>query len=256
MVSTYPVFNPPWLKKRFGLFFSVLIHLAVLLFAGRHMMVAPQFGADIMAGTVEVALLGPESGGAVRVEDVLPDTPPPVLPEEENIPIQLPKPEEKKPEPEEKKPEPEEKKPPVRQDLPVAATPTAAPVAAPVTPTAAATATASVGTQGKAGEHAEGSRGPGVRPDTMAEPYYLKNPTPYYPESARRKGQEGLALLTVKIDQAGYPREVTLKESSGHEVLDDSAIKTVQKWRFKPARLAGLPVECTVDIPIRFALSN
>jgi periplasmic protein TonB len=91
---------------------------------------------------------------------------------------------------------------------------------------------------------------------TEAKPNYLRNPPPTYPENARRMGQEGLVLLTAKIDAEGKPNSIILKESSGFRSLDNAALKTVQKWRFSPAKIGSLPIASEVDIPIRFQIKN
>jgi outer membrane biosynthesis protein TonB len=54
-----------------------------------------------------------------------------------------------------------------------------------------------------------------ARPSLLAKPNYLKNPEPSYPPLARRRHQEGLVLLAVKVTAQGPPAEVALKQSSG-----------------------------------------
>jgi TonB family protein len=83
---------------------------------------------------------------------------------------------------------------------------------------------------------------------------YLFNPRPDYPDSAKRRGQEGLVVLRVVVDQSGHPMKVTLKESSRVAILDESALKAVKKWKFKPSVRAGGSVDFAVDVPIRFSL--
>lgn len=87
-----------------------------------------------------------------------------------------------------------------------------------------------------------------------AQPHYLKNPPPAYPEASRLAGEEGLVLLTARIDEKGKAVEVTLKRGSGYERLDASALRAVKNWRFRPATLGGLPVSSQADIPVRFKL--
>jgi len=62
---------------------------------------------------------------------------------------------------------------------------------------------------------------------------------PYYPKSLLRKKIEGVVKLTVSIDAQGKVAAVKLYKSSGHEAFDESALKSAQKWRYKPA-LNGL----------------
>jgi TonB family protein len=85
---------------------------------------------------------------------------------------------------------------------------------------------------------------------------YLDNPAPVYPERARLRGWEGVVLLAVTVDAKGYPTQVDLEKSSGHSILDESALKAVQKWRFKPASIGQMTFSGTVRIPIRFKLTE
>ena len=87
-------------------------------------------------------------------------------------------------------------------------------------------------------------------------PSYFRNPPPPYPKEARRLKQEGTILLTAEVDDQGLVTSIVLKKSSGSSLLDDSALQTVKTWRFKPARLAGIAVSSSVDIPVRFKLMD
>jgi len=89
-----------------------------------------------------------------------------------------------------------------------------------------------------------------------AKPDYLKNPPPAYPSNARRLRQEGLVLLSVEVNSDGQPTSVNLKESSGFKLLDDAALKAVQRWKFSPAKLGMVSVASRVDVPIRFQLKD
>ena len=82
------------------------------------------------------------------------------------------------------------------------------------------------------------------------------NPKPPYPDLARRQGYEGTVRLTVEVLASGCVGEITIKKSSGYEILDQSALMTVKKWRFTPARFAGIPVRSTVVVPITFCLKG
>jgi protein TonB len=90
----------------------------------------------------------------------------------------------------------------------------------------------------------------------QARPNYLRNPAPRYPEASRKNGEEGLVLLTVEVSASGRPMSVTLAQSSGHERLDRAALEAVRRWAFEPARLGPLPVDSTVQVPVRFRLSD
>lgn len=84
---------------------------------------------------------------------------------------------------------------------------------------------------------------------------YLSNPKPAYPSASRRLGEAGTVLVRVHVDSEGLPLKVELKGSSGFERLDQSALDTVARWRFVPARRGRTPVAAWVVVPIVFSLS-
>jgi protein TonB len=91
-------------------------------------------------------------------------------------------------------------------------------------------------------------------PFTLARPRYAENPKPLYPAEARKKGYEGEVLLKVEVLADGRVGEIELKRSSGHVVLDSSAVAAVKQWRFIPARKGDQTVALWVNIPITFRL--
>jgi protein TonB len=97
------------------------------------------------------------------------------------------------------------------------------------------------------------AQGTGV---TRESPGYLLNPHPPYPEEARRLRESGSVLLKVKVDDGGSVETVEVLKSSGYPLLDDSALQTVEQWKFKPARLGGVAVSSTVDLSIYFNLTD
>jgi protein TonB len=84
----------------------------------------------------------------------------------------------------------------------------------------------------------------------------LHNPKPPYPLAARRQGIEGRVLLAAHVRADGACGGVTLKQSSGHALLDDAALTTVRRWRFLPARRGNAAVDSWVEIPISFRLEG
>jgi protein TonB len=89
----------------------------------------------------------------------------------------------------------------------------------------------------------------------MASPLYRKNPSPKYPRHARRKGYEGTVILEVLVDENGTVKDLKVVESSGYELLDKSAISSVQKWLFEPGTEGGKAAKMWVRVPIRFKLN-
>lgn len=92
------------------------------------------------------------------------------------------------------------------------------------------------------------------KPTAKAQPDYLKNPEPVYPLAARRRRQEGLVLLSVRVNITGRALSVSLKQSSGYPLLDEAALSQVREWEFAPARIGNLAVESEIEVPVRFKL--
>ncbi|MEA3507420.1 MAG: energy transducer TonB [Synergistota bacterium] len=76
----------------------------------------------------------------------------------------------------------------------------------------------------------------------------VKRVKPAYPLLSRRKGEQGEVLLRVFVDESGYVENIRLERSSGHDMLNHSAIKAVQAWSFTPgeARELFVPVQFTL----------
>lgn len=91
-------------------------------------------------------------------------------------------------------------------------------------------------------------------PDQM--PVLVQSRTPSYPLVARRRGWEGTVTLQIQLDQDGRVGEVEVLESSGYEILDQEAEKTVRGWRYGPAYQNGNPIGCLIKVKITFVLQN
>ena len=85
---------------------------------------------------------------------------------------------------------------------------------------------------------------------------YLNNPKPPYPSFAFQNRQEGTVLLRVHVLPSGEVDEVQLARTSGFDALDDSALQTVKKWKFAPAKQDGKIVDQWVKVPIKFGLKS
>jgi protein TonB len=85
---------------------------------------------------------------------------------------------------------------------------------------------------------------------------YLQNPKPPYPPLAFRTRVEGKVVLLAEVLPDGRAGQVKILESSGNEMLDSSALNTVKRWKFTPARKDGVIVTQAVRIPITFSLKN
>lgn len=79
---------------------------------------------------------------------------------------------------------------------------------------------------------------------------------PRYPESARRAGIEGTALLKLLVLADGGVASVTIARSAGHADLDHAAVQAIRRWRFEPARRDHLAVTAWVMLPVEFRLKR
>ncbi len=85
---------------------------------------------------------------------------------------------------------------------------------------------------------------------------YLNNPAPVYPEIAMDRGWEGKVLMKVHVLANGKPDNVSVLKSSGQEVLDNEAVRTVKQWSFVPAMRGTTPIDGWVTVPISFNLQG
>ena len=82
------------------------------------------------------------------------------------------------------------------------------------------------------------------------------NPHPTYPRLARMQGWEGIVVVRIHVTAQGRVKSTRIQKSSGHSSLDEAAVESVREWQFLPAMDGEIPVTSTVDVPIRFSLTN
>lgn len=85
---------------------------------------------------------------------------------------------------------------------------------------------------------------------------YKSNPKPEYPRLAKSRGWQGKVLLRVQVTADGHSADISVQQSSGHELLDEAAVEAVKNWSFIPAKRGDTPVASTVSVPIKFKLSE
>lgn len=77
----------------------------------------------------------------------------------------------------------------------------------------------------------------------------LYAPKPPYPYEARKIGMTGAGVVIVSVDPStGVVTAAQMERSMGHKLLDDAALATFRKWRFRPGTVSE------VRIPITFSL--
>lgn len=89
-----------------------------------------------------------------------------------------------------------------------------------------------------------------------SRPYKLINPKPVYPSAARRRGMQGMVMLIIRVNHKGFVDNVDVEKTSGFRVLDQSAVDSVSRWQFIPAKKENKFVSSTVKLPIKFYLND
>jgi periplasmic protein TonB len=248
----------PWLCQAL----SVALHGAFFLAGGFLLTVAAEFGVD--AGTRGHAPTEPQEILA-EVEIVEYETTPKVLPVaeepvvmEEPVIAEEPSIQEEVQEPE-MPPVPEPSptatpEPVVAQEADQRAQPAPAPTPIAKPPRQKAVASGTPGSSTRREKATASSPATAASGAQSARADYLRNPPPLYPAEAKRNRQQGVALFRVTVSTAGQAESVTLIKSSGHRILDNSALDAVRKWKFHPATIGGVKVSSTVKVPVRFRL--
>lgn len=98
-----------------------------------------------------------------------------------------------------------------------------------------------------------GTPAPIVPPDGYAES--LDNSTPRYPLESRRRREQGTVILAVEVTAEGQVAAIHVSRSSGHKRLDEEALQTVRRWRFRPATQTGKPAAARGYVEIPFVLN-
>jgi len=89
---------------------------------------------------------------------------------------------------------------------------------------------------------------------SFIHPRYLNTPKPIYPREAKQRGVQGEVTLRVEVLASGQVGQIEIRRSSGHEILDRSALATVKQWQFVPAKRGKESIPLWVNIPITFRI--
>jgi protein TonB len=90
--------------------------------------------------------------------------------------------------------------------------------------------------------------------DVDAEPFPVRSANPIYPFRAKQRQIEGFVSLSFIVDADGMVRDVAITDSDPKSVFDQSALKAVGQWRFKPGSKDGTAVRVRIHQTIRFTL--
>jgi|GEM_PF-582455 len=82
----------------------------------------------------------------------------------------------------------------------------------------------------------------------------VSNVPPVYPRDAIRRRLEGTVKLRVQVGVNGQVLSVVVAQSSGHAMLDESALTAIRSWKFSPMMRDGKAAASSALIPVRFHL--
>ena len=86
---------------------------------------------------------------------------------------------------------------------------------------------------------------------SRAKALAISSPRPPYPYEARSKRITGSGVIVVNVDAgSGSVTDASVAQSTGSSILDDAAVSTFRRWRFRPGSVSK------VRIPITFTLTG
>jgi protein TonB len=68
-----------------------------------------------------------------------------------------------------------------------------------------------------------------------------------YPEEAKRRGEEGIVVVSFTIDESGNPVNVRLASSSGSPSIDNETLRLIRSLKFPPPP-DGKPINLRVEV--------
>jgi TonB family protein len=75
-------------------------------------------------------------------------------------------------------------------------------------------------------------------------------PAPLYPYEARANHITGAGIVRLDVEKrTGYVTSARMLKSTGHQILDNEALKAFRAWRFKPGTVSAVRIPVTFDMP-------
>ena len=87
----------------------------------------------------------------------------------------------------------------------------------------------------------------------MTPPTVLFKIDPIYSEEARKAQYQGTVVLEAIVRKDGSVEIIRVVRSLGLG-LDESAMKALREWKFRPAMRQGVPVDVAMNIEVNFTL--
>ncbi len=77
---------------------------------------------------------------------------------------------------------------------------------------------------------------------------------PVYPLHAKRRGIQGWVKVSFLVDEQGRVSQVKVVEAEPAGIFEQSVIRCVSAWKFRPPTVEGMPVKTRVVTKVRFQL--
>jgi len=91
--------------------------------------------------------------------------------------------------------------------------------------------------------------------EAITAPVPILAPKPSYPEAARRAKIQGVVRLQcVILANGGCTDPTVLRSLDKVHGVDEEAVRTMRRWRFKPALLDREPVPVRIRVDMKFGL--
>jgi protein TonB len=110
--------------------------------------------------------------------------------------------------------------------------------------------------QGNADVNSRASNGGSGTQGVLAGAQAVGSLSPIYPPICRRRGEEGKVMLEWQVLASGKCGWVRIMQSSGNDLLDQSAVEAVKNAAFRPAASAGRAVDSAMACTFRFTLTD
>jgi TonB family protein len=79
--------------------------------------------------------------------------------------------------------------------------------------------------------------------------------TPQFPESLRKRGVKGSAIVSVVVTPEGKVTDAHVVSADDPE-FGSAAVAAAENWVFAPARLKKTPVACRLKVPFLFTQAS
>lgn len=90
--------------------------------------------------------------------------------------------------------------------------------------------------------------------DNKNQPVGIKqSQLPRYPKDALNENKEGVVIVAITVGDDGKPDDISLVQSSKNVEIDKSALRTVKRWQFIPATIAGQADKGVIRVSFNFA---